>query len=100
MEKSYQMNKRSPFVNSWLFIRAFATINSCIRGHSFVHSWRQKKTGPFNLNDPACTRDGNRTRTIITDRRILSPVRLPVPPPGRIKPLNKKNPDLKTRSGF
>ncbi len=22
-----------------------------------------KKTGPFNLNDPVCTRDGNRTRT-------------------------------------
>jgi hypothetical protein len=29
------------------------------------------------------TRDGNRTRTDITVRRILSPVRLPVPPPGQ-----------------
>ena len=28
--------------------------------------------------------DRNRTGTVITNRRILSPVRLPVPPPRRI----------------
>lgn len=28
--------------------------------------------------------DGNRTRTVVTHRRILSPVRLPVPPPRHV----------------
>ena len=28
-------------------------------------------------------RDGNRTRTAIADNRILSPARLPIPPPGQ-----------------
>ena len=30
-----------------------------------------------------CARDGNRTRTAIADNRILSPARLPIPPPER-----------------
>ena len=30
-----------------------------------------------------CARDGNRTRTLITENRILSPARLPIPPPER-----------------
>ncbi len=30
-----------------------------------------------------CARDGNRTRTAIADNRILSPARLPIPPPGQ-----------------
>jgi hypothetical protein len=34
-------------------------------------------------------RDGNRTRTAVAGNRILSPARLPVPPPGLG---NKKNP--------
>lgn len=31
--------------------------------------------------------DGNRTRTVVTYRRILSPVRLPVPPPRHARKL-------------
>src|SRR5579872_6410898 len=30
-----------------------------------------------------CARDGNRTRTSVAGNRILSPARLPVPPPGQ-----------------
>lgn len=37
-----------------------------------------------------CARDGNRTRTGITANRILSPARLPIPPPGRVDFFNKK----------
>lgn len=34
--------------------------------------------------------DGNRTRTVVTHRRILSPVRLPVPPPRHVEILVNK----------
>ncbi len=34
--------------------------------------------------------DRNRTGTVITHRRILSPVRLPVPPPRRMNKLSGK----------
>ena len=38
---------------------------------------------------PHGARDGNRTRTDITVNRILSPARLPIPPPERVKGLQK-----------
>jgi hypothetical protein len=34
------------------------------------------------LQDFISTPDGNRTRTALSGHRILSPARLPVPPPG------------------
>jgi hypothetical protein len=33
------------------------------------------------LNSICGAEDGGRTRTVVTYRRILSPVRLPIPPP-------------------
>lgn len=50
-------------------------------GSGVINSKKKTDSGFRTLS--VGTRDGNRTRTIITDRRILSPVRLPVPPPGR-----------------
>jgi hypothetical protein len=38
-----------------------------------------------------CTQDGNRTRTCLSANRILSPARLPVPPPGYQKKIHPVN---------
>ena len=54
------------------------TPNLLIRSQTLypVELWAQK----YLLN----AEDRNRTGTVITHRRILSPVRLPVPPPRRV----------------
>ena len=41
----------------------------------------EEKSLSLSFSALICARDGNRTHTTITDNGILSPARLPIPPP-------------------
>jgi hypothetical protein len=52
----------------------------------------------FNVEVKRCgAEDRNRTGTVVTYRRILSPVRLPVPPPRPNWPFNGADDETRTR---
>ena len=65
------------------------------RGNHLAHYWRTRDqiggqligADPLQVLEKVGARGGNRTRTPVAGKRILSPLRLPVSPPGRHSPV-------------
>lgn len=65
--------------------RSFSLVRACERAHALPNK-KSPPTSSEGLRAPG----GNRTRTRLSANRILSPARLPVPPPGQKTRIKKK----------